>query len=79
MLAVLVLYKTINHVAYFKYSLRAGKNKNNIYDELYLLTFNTVWESEAKRLWQYGLMNTDVTHNNQQNFKTYIERFPDDN
>ncbi|GHB62489.1 hypothetical protein GCM10008107_09460 [Psychrosphaera saromensis] len=66
-------------LAYFKYSLRAGKNKNNIYDELYLLTFNTVWQFEAKRLWQYGLMNTDVTHNNQQNFKTYIERFPDDN
>ena len=66
-------------LAYFKYSLRAGKNKNKIYDELYLLTFNTVWQSEAKRLWQYGLMNTDVTYNNQQNFKRYIERFPDDN
>ena len=66
-------------LAYFKYSLRAGKNKNKIYDELYLLTFNTVWQSEAKRLWQYGLMNTDVTYNNQQNFERYIERFPDDN
>lgn len=66
-------------LAYFKYSLRAGKNKNKIYEELYLLTFNTVWESEAKRLWQYGLLNTDVTYANQQDFKRYIERFPEDN
>jgi len=65
-------------LAYFKYSLRAGKNKKQIYDELYLLTFNTVWKAEAKRLWQYGLLSTDVTENNQQEFLSYIELFPND-
>ena len=65
-------------LAYFKYSLRAGKNKKQIYDELYLLTFNTVWKGEAKRLWQYGLLNTDVSVGNQQDFLSYIELFPND-
>jgi hypothetical protein len=65
-------------LAYFKYSLRAGKNKQQIYDDLYLLTFNTVWKSEAKRLWQYGLLNTDVTVHNQQQFLYYMELFPND-
>ncbi|WP_341205679.1 cellulose synthase subunit BcsC-related outer membrane protein [uncultured Psychrosphaera sp.] len=65
-------------LAYFKYSLRAGLNKLAIYQELYLLTFNTVWQFEAKRLWQYGLLNTEVTESNKKGFLDYLERFPND-